>query len=168
MCPPIRAHWRYLASAIKLVLTSAHLSPQPKRRIDRFSHFCTAYSRMSLYCKWAPLSPKLPLPMGDLDPHLTHDSLGQFESKTQTASRSVQPFCTDGRRVSLYFAMGRPFPLSKLPIPMGIWTPSNTWFPGPTRVLNSNGISIGSAVLQGSLVWQTDRPTDRQTTLLGR
>jgi len=24
--------------------------------------------------------------------------------------------------------------------------PSNTWFPGPTQVLNANGISIGSAV----------------------
>jgi len=30
-----------------------------------------------------------------------------------------------------------------------------------TRVLKPNDISIGSAVLQGSLLWQTDRPTDR-------
>jgi len=48
--------------------------------------------------------------------------------------------------------------------------PSNTWSLGPTQVLNPNGISIGSAVFAG-LVWQTDlqtdRPTDRQTTLLG-
>jgi len=27
---------------------------------------------------------------------------------------------TDERRVSLYFTMGRPFPSSKLPLPMGI------------------------------------------------
>jgi len=27
----------------------------------------------------------------------------------------------------------------------GIWT-SNTWFPAPTRVANTNGISIGSAI----------------------
>jgi len=31
-----------------------------------------------------------------------------------------------------------------------IWTPSDTWFFGSTRVHNTNGISIGSAVLQGS------------------
>jgi len=34
-------------------------------------------------------------------------------------------------------------------------TPSKTWFPGPTWVLNPNRISIGSAILQGSRVWQT-------------
>jgi len=35
---------------------------------------------------------KVPLPVGDLDPHLIHDSLGPPESALQTASRSVQPF----------------------------------------------------------------------------
>jgi len=35
---------------------------------------------------------KLPLPMGDLDPHLIHGSLGPPVSSTQTASRSLQPF----------------------------------------------------------------------------
>jgi len=33
---------------------------------------------------------------------------------------SFSRFCTDDHRVSLYFTMGRPFPLSKLPLPMGI------------------------------------------------
>jgi len=44
--------------------------------------------------------------------------------------------------------------------------PPNTWFLGPTRVLDPNGISISSAVFAG-LTAVTDRPTDRQTTLLG-
>jgi len=40
-----------------------------------------------------PFSPlKLPLPTGDLNPHLIHGSLGLPESSTQTASPSVQPF----------------------------------------------------------------------------
>jgi len=52
-------------------------------------------------------------------------------------------------------------PPNVCPFPWGIWTPSNTWSLGPTQVLNPNGISIGSAFLQGSLVLQTDRPTDR-------
>jgi len=43
--------------------------------------------------------------------------------------------------------------------------PSNTWFPGPTRVLNPNGISIGSAVFAG-LTSVTDRPTDHATRLV--
>ena len=34
-----------MANTIELVLPSAHPSPQPKRQIDRFSRFCTAYSR---------------------------------------------------------------------------------------------------------------------------
>jgi len=57
--------------------------------------------------------------------------------------------------------MGRPFPLQNCPFPWWIWTPSNTWFPGPTQVLNPNGISIGSAVLAG-LTSVTDRQTDQQ------
>jgi len=40
---------------------------------------------------WHPLLPsKLPLPVGDLDPHLIHGSLDPPESLVQTASRSVQ------------------------------------------------------------------------------
>jgi len=50
----------------------------------------------------------------------------------------------------------------QLPLPIGIWTPSNTWFLGPTRVLNPLGISIDSAVFAG-LTSVTDRPTDRPT-----
>jgi len=76
-------------------------------------------------------------------------------------------FCTDDRRVSLYFTMGRTFPL-KIALPMGgSGPPSNTWFPGPTCVLNPNGSSIGAAVFAG-LISVTERQTDRQTTLLGR
>jgi len=54
-------------------------------------------------------------------PHPTHDSLGPSEPKTQTASRSVQPFFVQMTVVSLYFTMGRPSP--KIALPMGIWTP---------------------------------------------
>jgi len=46
-------------------------------------------------------------------------------------------------------------------------TLDNTWFLGLTQVLNLNGISIGAAVFAG-LTSVTDRPTDRQTTLLGQ
>jgi len=44
----------------------------------------------------------------------------------------------------------------------GIWTPSNTRFLGPTRVLNANGISIDSAIF-AQLTTVTDRQTDHAT-----
>jgi len=43
-------------------------------------------------------------------------------------------------------------PVKIAPTHGGIWTPSNTWFLGPTQVLNPNDISIGWAVFAG-LTW---------------
>jgi len=97
-----------------------------------------------------------------MDPHPTHDSYSPSEPTTQTASLSVQP-SLHRRRVSLYFTMGRPFSPRNLPLPMGgAGPPSNTWFPGPTQVLNPIGSSIGAAVFAG-LTSVTDRHTDRPT-----
>jgi len=60
-----RAHWRHLVNTIELVLPSAHSSPQPKRQIDRFSRFCTAHSRKSVYFTIGALFPKnCPYPWG--------------------------------------------------------------------------------------------------------
>jgi len=53
-------------------------------------------------------------------------------------------------------------PLKIAPSHGVIWNLSNTWFLGPTRVLNPNGISIGSAIIAG-LTTVTDRQTDRPT-----
>jgi len=104
-----------------------------------------------------PFPQKLPLPRGIW----THLSL-QTKCHVYRFSR----FCTDDHRVSLYFTIERPFPPSKLPFPIGgPGPPSNTWFPGPTRVLNPKGISIDSTIL-ARLTSVTDWPTDRQTTLL--
>ena len=59
------------------------------------------------------------------------------------------------------------FPPQNCPFSWGIWTPSKsdrpTWFPELTRVLNSNDISIGSAVLHSSLLYMTDTPTNHAT-----
>jgi len=120
--------------------------------------FCTAHSRKSL--QWAPLSSKIAHSHGDLDPHLIHDSLGPSDPINQTASLSVHPFLHRWPHSDFtYFTMGRPFTPSKLPFRWGIWTPI---FPGPTRVLNPNSISIGSAVL-ARLTSVTDRQTDHAT-----
>jgi len=133
------------------------------RSVQLFSHSWP--QSVPILYSGRPFPSKLPLPTGDLDPHLTHNSLGSSKPTVQTASLSVQLFfCTDDCRVSLYFTMGRPFPPSKLPLPIGgSGPPSGTWFPGPTQVLNPNGILIGSAVLVG-----LTSVTDWQTTLLSR
>jgi len=51
---------------IELVLPSAHPSPRPKRQIDRFSRFCTAHGRMSLYFTMGDLSPKIAPSHGEI------------------------------------------------------------------------------------------------------
>ena len=71
--------------------------------------------------------------------------------------------------MSLYFTLGCLFPPQNCSFLWGIWTPSNTWYPGPTRGFNPNGISIGSAVFAG-LTIVTDRQTDHasRSVTIGR
>jgi len=58
----------------------------------------TAYEQYSLYFTMCHTSPtELPLPVGDVDPHLIHGSLGRPESTVQRASWSVQPFLHGSR-----------------------------------------------------------------------
>jgi len=89
-----------------------------------------------------------------------------------TAHPSPQPkrhpywfshLCTDDRKSVPILYNGTPIlPQKFAPSHGGIWTLSNTWFPGPTRLLNPNGSSIAVAVLAG-LTSVTDRHTDRPT-----
>jgi len=58
--------------------------------------------------------------MGDLDVHLTQAHPSLYPKRhLDRFSR----FCTDDRRVSLYFTMGRPFSPQNCPFSLGIWTP---------------------------------------------
>jgi len=105
--------------------------------------------------------------MGDLGPS-NACLLVPPEAITQTASRSVQPFLNRPRQSVAILYNGPPLsPSLKIALSHeGSGPPSNTWFPGPTRVLNPNGISVGSAVFAG-LSSVTDRQMDWQTVLLG-
>jgi len=146
-----------LANTTKLVLPSAHLSPQPKRQIDQFSRFCTAHRRKSLYFTmgapfpriapshggiWTP-SHTIPWDHPSPQPKWHLDQLSYFLHRL--------PQC-----------LWCPFSPQNCPFPWGSGPPSNTWFPAPTRVLNANGISIGSAVFAG-LTSVTDRRTSDHT-----
>jgi len=98
VCPPVRAHWRHLANMRELVLPSAHASPQPKQQVDRFSHFCTAHSRVSSGMPGHVLFPNnCPFALGIWAPS-NICSLGSPYPITQTASRSVQPLLHSSRQ----------------------------------------------------------------------
>jgi len=74
--------------------------------------------------QWSALSPsKLPIPVGDLDPHLKHDSFGPSEPKTQGASRLVQLFLHSSPHSVIIFYKEPPLPVQNYPFPWGIWTP---------------------------------------------
>jgi len=112
--------------------------------------------------------PKIVPSHGDLDPYLIRDSLGAFEPTTQMASQSVQPFSHSSPQSVPVLYNGTHLPLQNCPFPWAMWTPSNTWFYGPTRVLNQTASQSVQPFLQGSVVWQINRQTAVRQTLLRR
>ena len=83
----------------------------------------TAHGRKSLYFTMGrPFPPKLSLPMGHLDPHIILDFLVPSKPKTQTASRSVQPFSHRWPQSVPILYNGTPIPLKIAPSHRGIWT----------------------------------------------
>jgi len=91
MCPPIRAHWQI---RLKLVLPSAHPSTYPNAKLIS----SVIFAQLTAECHIASPGMSFPLIIAhsheESGPHLIHASLGPPEFITQTASRSVQPFCT--------------------------------------------------------------------------
>jgi len=66
--------------------------------------------------------------------------------------------------VSLYFTMGCLFPLKIASSHVGCGPPSNTLSLEPTQILDPNSTSRSlQPLLQSSLLWQTNRPTDHST-----
>jgi len=136
------AHWRHLSNVIELVVLSPHQSPQPKWQIDCI-HFCTTHSRKSLYFTMGnpALSPKIALS------HLSHDSLGQSEHTIQNGiTIGSVAFAQVTTECPYTLQWDAPFLPQNAPSHAGSGPPSNTWFPGPVRVLSPNGILIDSAV----------------------
>jgi len=163
MCPPMWAHWCHLANMIEHVLPSAHPSPQPKRQIDWFSHFCTTYRNSVSFT------------VGDPFPEIA-PSHGEIWTLIQLmiSSAILSPqskwhhdwfshFHTGDCRVSLYFTIWCPFPRWKLLLCMGDLDPHLIHGSlGPPESSTQMASRSVQPLLQGPLVWQTDR----QTTLL--
>jgi len=86
------ARWRLCAPPRNSCFLGPTHSPHPKQHLDRFSCFCTAHHRVSLYTlQWAAPPPfKIAYSHGGSRPHLIRCFLGPTDPRTQTASRS---FC---------------------------------------------------------------------------
>jgi len=164
----MRAHWRHLANTIELVHPLTNSSSQPKRQMDRFNRFCTAYGRKCLYFTMgAPIHQNCPFPSGIAICHVIHDALGTCEPTTRMAPRSVS---------AVFAQMTAESPYTGLPV-----SPSKFFPPmlasGPHVIHGSLGPPPSGTqmatwsfqpFLQGSLVWHTDRATDRPTNHASR
>jgi len=102
--------------------------------------------------------------------YATGDSLDPPESSMQTASRSLQPFTqgslgdrpTDRPR----YSVGNNRRSTQWRSQTLLLSTATRCFPGPTRVLDANGISIAAAVFAGLTKWQTDWQTNRPLFVL--
>jgi len=107
----------------------AYLGPSesrnPKSISYRFSHFCTAHSRVLFGMLEHVLSPKnCPLTWGDLDPIQYMVPWDHPSLHPKWHLNRFSCFFTAQDRVSLYFTMGRSFPLQIAHFHEGIWTPT--------------------------------------------
>jgi len=120
--------------------------------------FCTAHVRVSSGMSGHAIPPQnFPFPWGS-EPHLIRGSFGPPDSASQTASSSVQPFYTDLSSVPILYS-GPPLPPQNCPSHGDV---DRCRFLGPTWVLiNTTTSRSVQPFLQGSLMWQTDRQTDR-------
>ena len=132
------------------------------RSVQLFLH--SSRQKVSILYNGRPFPRKLPLLMGDLDLiwfviPWTHPS--QQSNGISIALAFLVQMTTECPSTLQWDVPNSP-PPQNCPLPWGIWTPCNTWFPGPTQVLHINGISIASAVF-AELTSVTDQPTDHAT-----
>jgi len=99
-----------------------------------------------------PSPQNCPFPWLIWNPHLIHSFLGHDISISSAVCAGLTAECPYTQK------MGCPIS-PKIALSHGrIWTKSNTCFLEPTWAHNPNSISTGSCFLQGSRLWQTDRP----------
>jgi len=131
----------------------AQPSPQPKGHIDRFSHFAQLMAERSY---------TFPFPLKIASSHrgTRTPSNTWFRAHNLNGIPIGSAILRSSPKSVPILYSDPPLLPSKCPFRWGIWTASNMWFLGPTRVLNPNGISISWAVF-ARLTTVTDRNTDR-------
>jgi len=151
------AHWRHLANMIELVLPLAHPSPQPKGQIDWFSHFCTAHGSKSLYFTMTlspKIAPHLTLFLGPIQTHNPNVILigsAVFAQMTAECSNTWQWDALSPLKIATFHG----------DLDSGPHLVHSSLGP-PESSIQTTSRSV-QPFLQGSLVWQTDWPTDHTT-----
>jgi len=109
MYSPMRTDWRHLANTIELVHPSAQWSRKPKRQVDRFSRFCTAHGRKSLYFTMGALIGLFPKIVPSQRVIWTPSNMIPWAHPSPPPKghldRFSRFFCTDDRKVFVYFTM---------------------------------------------------------------
>jgi len=144
------------------VLLLAQLSPQPKLQIDRFSHFCTAHGRKSLYFAMGDHFPKIALFLGGTGPPSNSWFLEPDRPDSPSGITIGSAVFTQVTAECPYTSQcNAPFPLKIAPSQWGDLDPHLLHGSlGPPESSTQIASRSVQPFLQGSLMWQT--------TLLGR
>jgi len=162
--------WGHIGATWQIRLNLCILRPtrvhNPNGKWIGSAVFHSVLHKVHILYNGRPYPPELPLPMEDVDLPCNTWCFGPMRARPQP-KRHLDQFsrvCTDDRRVYLY---GLPVSPSKLFLP--------TLASGPHVIHGSLGPPKSGTqmatwsfqpFLQGSLVWQIDRATDRPTTTL--
>jgi len=160
----MRAHWRQLAKTIELVhpLPTRVHNPNDKSIGSAVLH--SLRQKVLMLYNGRPYTPELPLQIENLDLSCNTWCFGPMRAHNETAPRSVQPRLHRWPRSVPILYSGLPVYASKLPLPMLAY--GSHVIRGSLGPLES-GTQMATwsfqPFLQGSLMWQTDRATDRPT-----
>jgi len=155
------AHWRHLANTIELVYPSAHSSYSRNGKWIGSAVFAQLTAESAYTSQLAPLSTRVAHSHGDLDLPCNTMLWAHASPQPKQHLDQFSRVCTDDRRVSLYWFACFP---SKLFLPMLASGPYviHGWL-GQTESGTQMATWSFQPFLQGSLVWQIDRATDRPT-----
>jgi len=112
---------------------------------------------------------KVPLPVGASAPNLIHGSLVQATQRPKRHLDRFSRLCVYAQLKPEAFTMAAPFLLkTKLPLSMGHVNPHLIHgFLDPPEPTTQTVSRLVQPLLQGSLLWQTDRQTDRPRYSVG-
>jgi len=92
---------------------------QPTRVTTQTANRSVLHSSRQILNNGRLFPPKLPLRTVESGPPCNTITWAHSSPQTKWYRHRFSHFCTDDRRVSLYFTMGHPFPPQKLHLPMG-------------------------------------------------
>jgi len=138
---------------IKYVVPWVHPTQHPKRHLDRFSRFCTAHGRKSLYFTMSAPFPKIAPSHGGSQHPFNTRFLRPIQAHNPNSISIRSAVFAQMTSVSLYFTMGSPLPPQNCLFPwldMDSITMHGSY--GPPESLIQTASRSAQPFLQGSLV----------------